>query len=368
MVTDKSIYQIALTQIKGIGITLARTLMQTVGDEEAIFKESTKNLEKIPRISRRLISEIHNSEVMKRSEEELKFIEKNAIDLHFFTSPLYPQRLTNCIDAPILIYSKGNVDFNRAKTISIVGTRHASEYGKQCCEKIVKELSERIPDLLIISGLAFGIDICSHRAALKNNLSTIAVLGHGLDRIYPAAHRKTAVEMLSHGALISEFPSKTSPEGFNFVKRNRIVAGMADAVIVVESANKGGSLITADIANSYFREVFAIPGRVTDIHSVGCNKIITENKAVLFQDIESFLKQMGWNNDVKTEPKQRELFIDLNEDEKRVVDILYNKDSIQVNLLALELNTPVTDLFFTLLELEMKNVVKALPGGLYKLI
>ena len=367
MLSEKSIYQIALTQINGIGITLARALMNAVGDEEAVFKESARNLDKIPRISRRLISEIHNPEVMRRSEEELKFVENNKIDILFFTSENYPQRLNNCIDAPILIYSKGNTDFNCEKTIGIVGTRRATEYGKQCCEKLIKELSESIPNLLIISGLAFGIDICAHRAALKNNLPTVACLGHGLDRIYPSVHRKTAVDMLDHGALITEFPSKTQPEGFNFVKRNRIVAGMSDAIIVIESATKGGSLITADIANSYFKEVFAIPGRTTDAHSLGCNKLIANNKAALFQDTDSFLKQMGWSKKEVIQHKQQELFLELTDDEEKVVNALNGKESVQINTLAIDLNIPVADLSFTLLELEMKNIVKALPGGLYKL-
>lgn len=366
--TEKSLYQIALTQINGVGVAHARNLMQAVGDEEAIFKESKQKLESIPRISRRLVNEIHNLEVIKRAEKELEFVEKNRIDLLFFTSDEYPQRLNHCVDAPVLLYAKGNVDLNRSKVVSIVGTRRATRYGLDFCRKFVKELSELFPDILIVSGLAYGIDVCAHRAALQNQLSTVGVLGHGLDRIYPAVHRKTAVDMLECGALLTEFPSGTGPDRFNFVRRNRIVAGMADAVVVIESAEKGGSLITADIANSYYREVFAVPGRTTDSMSAGCNRFIFSNKAVLLQSTADFVEQLGWDASSKTvEHKQKELFLNLNEEEEKVFNVLNNTASMHVNLLAIELNIPVTDLFFTLLELEMKNVVKALPGGVYKL-
>lgn len=369
MITDKTLYRIALTQINGVGVTLARSLMQAVGDEEGVFKESARNLEKIPRISRRLIDEIRNPSVMKRAGEELEFIEKNDIQPLFFTDKDYPQRLTHCIDAPVLLYSKGNATFNPEKVVSIVGTRNVTKYGQDFCQRFIKELSAYFPDILVVSGLAYGADICAHRSALHNNLTTVAVLGHGLDRIYPAVHRKTAVEMLENGALLTEFPSHTNPDKHNFVKRNRIVAGMADAVVVVESGEKGGSLITADIANSYYREVFAVPGRTTDAMSAGCNNLITGNKAVLLQDAAGFVEQMGWSKSAKpAKPKQKELFLNLTDDEERVFNALNGVESMQVNMLAIQLNTPVAELFMTLLELEMKNVVQALPGGMYKLL
>lgn len=369
MISEKTLYQIALTKIKGVGISLARALMQTVGDEEAIFKESRKLLEKIPRISPQLVDEIRSPRVIEEANNELQFIEKNKIKPLFFTDSNYPQRLTNCIDAPILLYDKGNTDFNRDKVISIVGTRNATRYGRDFCENLIKSIADDHPDMLIVSGLAYGIDICAHRAAVSNNLSTVAVLAHGLDRIYPHVHRSTAIDMLNNGALLTEFPSETNPDRFNFVKRNRIVAGMSDAVVVIESAAKGGSLITADIANSYFREVFAVPGRVFDKESEGCNKLISNNKAILLQDPESLYNQMGWTKDNKSnKPIQRELFVSLTEDEERIFKVLNNGESKQVNMISLELDVPVADLFFTLLELEMKGLVKALPGGMYKLV
>jgi DNA processing protein len=369
MTNEKTLYQIALTFINGIGVTLARALMQYVGDEKDIFTGSIKKLEVIPRISKRLIGEIRNKEVLLRAEKELQFITKNNIQPLFFTDDDYPQRLTNCIDAPILLYSKGNTDFNREKIISIVGTRNATKQGQEFCQKFVKDLSSQFPELLVVSGLAYGIDICAHRASLQNNLSTVGVLAHGLDRIYPYAHRHTAIEMLGNGALLTEFPSETTPDKHNFVRRNRIVAGMSDAVIVVESGEKGGSLITAEIADSYYREVFAVPGRITDRESIGCNQLISKNKAILLQDTDSFVKHLDWAKVEKsTSSKQRELFLNLNEDEEKIFNALAKTDSMGVNLLAIELNTPVSKLFFTLLELEMKNIVQALPGGVYRLL
>lgn len=367
-VTDKTLYQIALTQIEGVGVALARNLMQIVGDEEQIFKEPKRNLEKIQGISFRLINEIKNNEVLRKAEEELQFVSKNNLQLLFFTAAEYPERLTHCIDAPILLYVKGDSNLNYKKVVSIVGTRKATPQGAEACSQFVKELSSKFSDLLIVSGLAYGVDICAHRAALENSVPTVAVLAHGLDRIYPAAHRKTAIDMLGNGALITEFQSGTQPERFNFVRRNRIVAGLPDALVVIESADRGGSLITAEIANSYFREVFALPGRVTDASSIGCNRLISTNRAILMQDVKGFIDHMGWDETAKPQPKQKELFLQLTETEEKVFHALNNNDSIHVNALAITLNVPVSELFFTLLELEMKNIVKPLPGGVYKLL
>ena len=367
--TNKSLYQIALTQIKGVGVAHARNLMEFMGDEEEIFKGSISKLEAIPRISKRLISEIRNPEVLRKAEKELEFVIKNNLHLIFYTDEKYPQRLNNCVDAPILMYAKEDVDFNGEKAISIVGTRNSTRYGNDFSREFIKELSLKFPDVQIISGLAYGIDICAHRAALENGLSTVAVLGHGLDRIYPYVHRQTAIEITKNGALLTEYPSETNPDGHNFVRRNRIVAGMADATIVMESGTKGGSLITADIANSYFREVFALPGRIHDKMSYGCNKLISENKALLLQNTENFISQMGWEMDErKILPRQTELFHDLTPDEEKVYEILKKDSPKQLNNLSIELNVPLTELLMTLLELEMKNIVTALPGGMYKIV
>ena len=367
-VTDKTLYQIALTHITGVGVALARNLMHIVGDEEQIFKESTRNLEKIQGISHRLINEIKSKEVLRKAEEELAFVSKNNLQSLFFTAPEYPERLTHCVDAPIMLYVKGNSNLNYKKVVSVIGTRNATNMGYEACNHFIKELSAKFSDIIIVSGLAYGIDICAHRAALENGVPTAAVLAHGLDRIYPAVHRKTAIDMLDAGALVTEFPSGTEPERFNFVRRNRIVAGLCDALVVVESSSKGGSLITAEIANSYYREVFAVPGRVNDAASVGCNRLIASDRAILMQDLKGFTDHMGWDDSTKPQPKQRELFLHLTELEELVFNALNNNEPKHVNMLGIELDVPVSELFFTLLELEMKNVVKPLPGGLYKLL
>lgn len=248
---NKLLYQIALTQIKGVGDIIARNLLTIVGDEEAIFRSSHKSLLSIKGLPRKVVDAILDPTVLKEAETEMHFIEKNNIRPLFINSMEYPSRLRECADAPILLYYKGNTDLNTSHIISIVGTRNATHYGNNFCDSFLKDISEAIPDSLIVSGLAYGIDIQAHRCALARNLSTVGVLAHGLDRIYPTAHRQTAIEMINHGGLLTEFPSKTEPDRYNFVRRNRIVAGMADTLIVVESDIKGGSLITAEIANSY---------------------------------------------------------------------------------------------------------------------
>jgi len=365
---SKLFYQIALTQINGVGDIIARNLLDIVGDEEMIFKSGKKHLLSIEGISNKLVDEILNPAVLRKAEEELKFIEKNKINTFFFTDAGYPTRLKECIDAPILLYFKGNADLNSKRIISIVGTRKSTDYGNSFCENFMESISLNFPDALIISGLAYGIDIQAHRSALKWDLPTIGVLAHGLDRIYPSLHRRTAIEMLEHGGLITEFSSGTEPDRFNFVRRNRIVAGMADAVIVVESDIKGGSLITAEIANSYNKDVFALPGRITDTYSKGCNKLIGQNKAAMVLSADDFIQQMNWGNTNKQLPRQQELFLDLTDEEQKVHNILSQAESVHVNLLSIEAGIAISQLFSTLLEMEMKGIIKPLPGGMYKLV
>ncbi len=364
----KLLYQIALTKINGVGDIIAHNLLDILGDEEAVFKSSKKELAAIRGISTKLISEILNADVLIKAEKELEFIEKNKLKTFFIKDADYPQRMKECTDAPILLYFKGNLPLNQTKIIGIVGTRKSTHYGNTFCDNFISELSSHFPDLLIVSGLAYGIDIQAHNSALKARLNTIGVLAHGLDRIYPAVHRKTAIEMIDNGGLLTEFSSGTEPDKFNFVRRNRIIAGMSDAIIVVESDVKGGSLITADIANSYNRDVFAVPGRTTDQLSKGCNKLIAENKAVILNSASDFLAHMNWKNTNKSEKpqKQQSLFLDLTEDEQKIFDILSKNDSLHVNLLSMETDIPVSQLFFHLFELEMKGIVTPLPGGQYK--
>lgn len=367
--TNKLFYQIALTQIKGVGDITARHLLQTVGDEEVIFKSSRKDLLSIKGIATKMVDEILNPDVLRKAEKELAFVEKNNIDTYFIKDESYPKRLIDCVDAPILLYFKGNTDFNTQRIVSIVGTRNSTNYGNSFCDNFLSELSAILPDTLIISGLAYGIDINAHRSALKHKLPTIGVLAHGLDRIYPSAHRQTAVEMTESGGLLTEFVSGTEPDKFNFVRRNRIVAGMADAVIIVESNSKGGSLITAEIANSYCKDIFAVPGRTNDAKSLGCNKLIAEHKADLFLSTEYFLSQMGWNDSSPQQQvaKQQQLFTDLNEDESIIVNTLTANGNLHVDQLARETGISLYLLFPLLLELELKGIIKNLPGNMYGL-
>ena len=361
------LYQIALTMIHGVGYVHSRQLLEYFGTAEAIFSEKERLLEKVPRIGAKTAAEIKNPDVLSQAETELAFMQENDIKGLFITDENYPQRLKECADAPLLLYSKGNIDLNRKRVISIVGTRNATAYGREQTEQLVTELAKAFPDLLIVSGLAFGIDICSHMAALKNNLSTIGVLAHGLDRIYPGAHRGTAINMLQQGGLLTDFPSGTNPDRQNFVKRNRIVAGLADTTIVIESAEKGGSLITADIAFSYSRDVFSFPGRTTDPQSCGCNKLIRQNKAGLITCAADLISAMRWE-ETKGTPVQTELLFTEEKDEIPAVTLIRQHKEIHINELAIKLEMSISELSVLLFELEMDGRINALPGSRYKWI
>ncbi len=364
----KLLYQIALTQINGVGDVLARSLLDEIGDEEAIFKSSKKQLMAIPNFSTYLANEILNPDVLSKAEKELEFVTKNNIQTFFYRNEDYPYRLKECVDAPVLFYYKGKANLDESKVISIVGTRKSNNYGNDFCDNFINDIASAFPDILIVSGLAYGIDIQSHKAAVKAGVSTIGVLAHGLDRIYPAAHRKVAVEMLDRGGLLTEFVSQTEPNKFNFVKRNRIVAGLADATIVVQSDTKGGSLITADLACSYDREVFAVPGRITDKESAGCNILIEQNKAMILLSAEQFIKYMQWDIKGKVQPRQQELFIELTTEEQSVYDVLLKDESVHINMLSRQTNLSLTSLLPLLLMMEMKGLIRALPGSNYQLV
>ncbi|GHT61190.1 DNA processing protein DprA [Bacteroidia bacterium] len=365
------IYQIGITLVKGIGNIIAKQIINNLDDISLVFTEKKHLLERIPGLSRRIIDEIHNPEVLKRAEQEILFIEKNKITPLFITDSSYPKRLQECIDSPVMLYFRGNVDLNVPKIISIVGTRNASAYGRDMTDQLLHDIKAKFPDMLIVSGLAYGIDIIAHRAALRENLATIGVLAHGLDRIYPAVHRNTAVEMLNNGGLLTDFMSETNPDRQNFVKRNRIIAGIADCTVVVESAEKGGALITANIADSYNRDLFAYPGKVGDRYSEGCNSLIKFRKAALVTSAQDVFREMNWDVQTQTairQTVQRNLFIDLNPEEKTITDLLSKAENMQLNVLAIELNWPVSKLSSVLFELEMKGVVRCKPGGVYTLI
>lgn len=361
------LHLIGITAIPNIGSITAKRLIAFCGSAEQVFIEKKQTLEKIPGIGEVITQCIlqNRNDALRVAEAEMEFISKHNIDALSFYSKEYPKRLTHCEDSPLIIFSKGNVDFNAQKVISIVGTRKATSYGKDFCEKLIEELNPHQP--LIVSGLAFGIDIYAHKAAIASNLPTVAVLAHGLDSIYPSVHKSTAEQMLKNGGLISDYRSKTIPNKENFPERNRIVAGMADAVVVVESSRKGGSLITADLANGYNRDVFAVPGRTTDSQSEGCNALIKSNKAHLIQSVKDIEYIMGWKAEGAVSSIQTQLFVELSSEEKNLVDLLKTHEKIGIDDISLLAKFPMSKTAGILLELELKNVIKSLPGKMYKL-
>lgn len=364
-------YKIGITLIKGIGCNLAKNLIAYVGSVEGVFKEKQKNLAKIPGIGEILSTEIVLQNVLARAEQEIEFILKNKIQTYYYADREYPYRLKECADSPIMLYSKGNCDLNNGKFIGIVGTRNATETGKENCKKLIADLAAAQPNSIIVSGLAYGVDICAHKAALEAGLPTIGVVGHGLDRIYPAAHRPTAVKMIQEGALLTEYLSLTNPDRPNFVQRNRIIAGMCDATLVVESAARGGALITAEVANDYNRDVFAFPGRVNDEWSAGCNALIKNNKASLIESADDILRFMNWEkqDSITKQTVQTTLFLDLSDEEQEIVTVLrQHSEGIQVNELSIVLAKPFSKISSLLLEMEFKGIVKCLPGGIYRII
>jgi DNA processing protein len=360
------LHQIALTLVPNIGDVRAKALLETFGDAESIFKTSKKNLENIEGIGSIAANSIKHFADFKICEDEIKFIEKSKITPLFITDKNYPQRLLNCYDSPTLLYYKGNANLNTTKIISIVGTRSNSDYGKNVCDKIIEDLAEQ--NVLIISGLAFGIDTIAHKASLKNNLKTVGVMAHGLDKVYPAQNKTLAVDMLSQGGILTDFMSGTNPDRQNFPLRNRIVAGICDALLVIESSAKGGSLITAELANSYNKDVFAIPGRVNDSRSEGCNYLIKNNKALLITSADDLLHIMNWKEAPKKVKQQRELFIELTPDEKIITDILKERENIQIDELYFKSGLSSSAVAQALLMLEMQGVVASLPGKVFKLI
>ncbi|MDD6211446.1 MAG: DNA-processing protein DprA [Bacteroidales bacterium] len=363
------LYQIALTRINGVGNITARHLLSLVDDVSELFTTPKTKLSLLPGLSPLLLEKITDKKILTEAAKETDFVLKHSITTFFITDEAYPYRLRECPDAPVLLYYKGNANLNSSKIISIVGTREMTQYGKEAAEKIIKGLQNGPKDLLIISGLAYGVDICAHRTALHNGISTIGVLAHGLDRIYPSIHRNTAKQMIGEGGLITEFPSGTKPDRQNFVKRNRIIAGLSDATIVIESAEKGGSIITAEIANSYYREVFAVPGRRDDHYSQGCNQLIRQNKAGLIGSASDLFEAMGWNTRIeeKNEPKEAQLPLAMNEEEELIIQTLQKEKEIQINHLLIQTNLPIHRLSPILFDLELRGIIRCLPGGIYKL-
>ena len=374
MTDQETLYMMALTQVPSLSLTNLHLLIDELGSASAIY-ENRKDLKQVlPSASPKFLDGMGDfCNYLKRAEEELEFCRKGKIRCLGLNDEDYPQRLKDCNDAPVLLYYRGSANLNSQHIVSMVGTRQITNYGKDLCRSFVRDLKQVCPDALVVSGLAYGVDVNCHRAALEQGLETVGVLAHGLDQIYPRHHRETAKQMVDQGGLLTEYMSNTIIDKRNFVQRNRIVAGVSDAVIVVESATKGGSLITAEIAQSYNRQVWAFPGRVFDTYSSGCNMLIFKNKASLLTNAEDFCLEMGWTDDVQhqkqlSEGIQQELFADdYSAEEQAVLQVLARDDSKQINVLAVETNIAIGELSSLLFSLEMKGAVQSLVGGRYKL-
>ena len=355
MESEEIYYTIALSRLSGISQAMSAEAYRTLGSGKAVYEQHRELA--------------HWDDALHRAAAEMEFITKNNIRVLTMQDDDYPARLRECPDAPIILYYKGEADLNQRHIINIVGTRHCTSYGQDLVRRLVSDLRQLCPDVLIVSGLAYGIDICAHRHALELGFETVGVLAHGLDQIYPPHHRDTAAEMVKHGGLLTEYVSQTQAHPNNFRQRNRIVAGISDATVLVESAIKGGGLITCRIAQEYGRDVFAFPGAVGMPYSEGCNKMIRNNTAALITSAQDLMESMGWQT-LKQQPEavERELFPDLSPEEKAVVTLLQQTNDLQLNIISVKTNIPIGQLTALLFSLEMKGVVKSLAGGTYHLL
>lgn len=366
MDTNLLTYQIALTLIPGVGDINGKSLVAYCGGVEAVFHESRAALLKIPGIGQFTVNNVLSQKVLHIAEKEVLFIEKNKVQPLFYTDSHYPQRLLNCEDGPMLLYYKGTASLNASRMIAFVGSRKATDYGRERCEEMIADL--KVKDVVVVSGLAYGIDSCAHRKSLECEIDTIGVMGHGLDRIYPFQHHKLAMSMLEKGGLLTEFLSGTIPDRENFPKRNRIVAGMVDAVVVVESGLKGGAMITAGLANSYNRDAFAVPGRTTDEYSKGCNMLIKSNRAAMAESVKDISYIMGWDDRTVQVKSQTSLFVELTDDERILLALMNSKSATGMDQLIVSAALPSSKVASALLNLEFEGFIKSLPGKRYKII
>jgi DNA processing protein len=360
------LYLLALLKVEGIGDITAKKLLTLCGSAEAVFKTKASHLISIDGIGSTLIKNLKDKSVFEQAEKELKFIKSNNIQFSFFMDDNYPERLKHCIDGPVLLFQSGNINLKNRKIISIVGTRKVTSYGTEFCKKLISDLAPLDP--IIVSGFAYGVDIIAHQAAMEHNLQTIGVVAHGLNQVYPKMHKKFVSAMEENGGFMTEFWSSSNPEKENFVKRNRIVAGISEATIVIESAEKGGSLITAIMANDYNRDVFAVPGRTSDKYSQGCNNLIKTQKANLITSAADLLYILNWNIENKTKTVQKQLFVDLDSEEQKVYDYLQKIGKVSLDIIALECNFPIYRISGLLLKMELKGMIRPLPGKLFEAI
>ena len=367
-------YVMALTRLTNFNYQQALELYKTVGSAQLLYEHRNEIGDIVKEASPTLMQALQNwDDAMKRADFELHYMQEHSIRGLVLGDDDYPQRLCECPDAPLVLYYKGNCDLNQTKIVSIVGTRQMTVYGQDLIRHFVSDLKRHCSNVLIVSGLAYGVDICAHREALANGYETVGVLAHGLDQIYPYRHHETAAEMVNHGGLLTEFMTQTNADKPNFVRRNRIVAGMADATVLVESAAKGGGLITCEIAQSYDRSVFAFPGNVGSEFSKGCNNMIRDNVAGLISNANDFVVAMGWQDEALRKQAmadgiERNLFPDLSPEEQKVVSLLQQTNNLQLNILSVKTGIPIGQLTALLFQLEMKGVVKPLAGGTYHLL
>ena len=367
-------YVMALTRLTNFNYQQALELYKTVGSAQLLYEHRNEIGDIVKEASPTLMQALQNwDDAMKRADFELNYMQEHSIRGLVLGDDDYPQRLCECPDAPLVLYYKGNCDLNQTKIVSIVGTRQMTVYGQDLIRHFVSDLKRHCSNVLIVSGLAYGVDICAHREALANGYETVGVLAHGLDQIYPYRHHETAAEMVNHGGLLTEFMTQTNADKPNFVRRNRIVAGMADATVLVESAAKGGGLITCEIAQSYDRSVFAFPGNVGSEFSKGCNNMIRDNVAGLISNANDFVVAMGWQDEALRKQAmadgiERNLFPDLSPEEQKVVSLLQQTNNLQLNILSVKTGIPIGQLTALLFQLEMKGVVKPLAGGTYHLL
>ena len=367
MLEEDLLYVLALQRAKGIGDINAKKLIAHFGNAKSVLKEKRQTLEKINGIGAFTIRHLHDADNLRDAEKELRYIEENKVETQYFLDTSYPEKLKHCIDAPILLFKKGNINLENHPIISVVGTRNMTSYGRSFCEKFIRDLKAYNP--LIVSGFAYGIDICAHKSALKNSLQTIGVLAHGFEKMYPKSHQKYVNEITQNGGFITDFWHNDELQRENFLKRNRIVAGISEATIIIESAEKGGSLVTADIANSYSRDVFAVPGRTTDIYSKGCNNLIKRNNAAILTSAHDLIEMLSWQLEhKKTAVVQKQLFVELNENEQAVYDFLLVNGKEMLDLISVNCKFPIHQTTTILFNLEMKGLVKPLPGKLFEAV
>lgn len=366
MIEQDLFHLLALQRVEGVGDIMAKKLLTLLGNAESVFKAKASQLTGIDGVGSVLIKNLKDKSVFEKANQELDFIQKNEINVAYFQDENYPERLKHCIDGPVLLFTSGNIDLKNKKIISIVGTRQITSYGIEFCRKLMEDIAPLDP--IIVSGFAYGVDIVAHQLAIENNLQTIGVVAHGLNQIYPKTHKKYVAKVEQNGGFMTEFWSSSNPDKENFVRRNRIVAGMSEATIVIESADRGGSLITANMANDYNRDVFAVPGRVTDKYSQGCNNLIKTQKANVLTSAADLIYILNWDLEKETKPVQKQLFVTLDADEQKVYDYLLKTGKEVMDIIALQCDFPIYRISGLLLNMELKGVIRPLPGKLFEAI